>query len=505
MAQIPASEESIQKLYGNMGSNFLFFTPSLCSLVDIDERLEQVDETELADEDSINNLRLWKKLIRLNIASLIINLDISNFLRADFRSASTIEQRCNLKYVNVITIEGYKYFFGIKKDDKNNAVWLKFKNIAKQINDKDLNIDIINVETQSKEFRNKYAKSIDIDSRNFSIHYDKDPIKVYENIKQLNNEDIEARRASAFLAILESMSAMMDQYIKKNIASLKIFIKSTTPYDLSGKEIFNSFPDKDGKIFNNLDEKIMSLGKRLDQIVAQCKMPKIVQEKLNLDDTFTERLQPLVKSIHPGLHILFIYLDLASAMRAYFSSEYYFEKQLNLRRINIVVYEGFKHLYGYTDSDHVKSFWQQNISSVLKESTNTSLIDSLTKIERELKELAADKGINNMQQRECFVHYRYKDRDNTLTLFHALVETHPLFEMYKALKLIQILPELIKLNTGSIGVVYNSEHEKIKLSNNQTVAQIDAFLTVVEQANMDPESKQKMIDNINKIKSRLLL
>lgn len=503
MAQNPASKETVQQLYENMGSNFLLFTPSLCSLVDIDERLEQVDETEIVDKDSISKLRLWKKLIRLNIASMIINLDLSTFIRADFRSASPIEQRCNLKYVNVITIEGYKYFFGIKKDDEVNAVWLKFKDIAKLIDDKDLNIDIINVETQSDEFRKKYANSIDISSRNFSIHYDNDPMRVYEYFKQLDNEDIEIRRASAFLSILVSISAMVDHYIKENADHLKFFLKTTTPYNLSINEILNSFTDKDRKLFNNLDKEIMSFGKRLDHIVTQCNMPKIVQEKLHLDDAFTERLQPLIKSTHLSLHIFFIYLDLASAIRAYLSSEYYFEKQLNLRRISIVVYEGFKHIYGFSDCDYSNSFWQQNISSILKESTNTNLTDSLIKIESELKELASDKGINNMQLRECSVHYRYKDRDNTLLLFHALVETHPLIEMCKSLKLLNILPELIKLNTGSIGVVYNSEHEKIKITNNQTMAKIDSLLTIVEQANIAPESKQKTIDSMNNIK-RLL-
>ena len=76
--------------------------------------------------------------------------------------------------------------------------------------------------------------------------------------------------------------------------------------------------------------------------------------------------------------------------------------------------------------------------------------------------------------------------------------------MNKALKLLQILPELTKLNTGSIGVVYNSEHEKIKLSNNKTVTQIDNILTIIEQVNMDPELKQKSIENMDKIKSLLL-
>jgi len=496
MVQNPASKETIQKLYENMGSNFIVFVPQLCSSVSSLERLEQLDENECED---MNVLELWKMLLKIHLFSSLVNLDLSTFLRANFRSTSDTEKRCNLKYVNVVACESYNYLFGFG-NDKDSAIWQVFRILAAKINNDELIKDIDDLEQRAREFENIYAQREDRDKRNLSIHYDSDPLNVYNFLSQIRDENPEINRASAFLKILDDLSVFVNKYIQKFQIPL---ICSTNNYDIDIWEKINHFPDKNGKLFNNLDEKIASLGKQLDRTVAQCKRPKIVQEKLNLDDTFTERLQPLAKSIHPGLHIFFIYLDLASAIRAYLSSEYYFEKQLNLRRINIVVYEGFKHLYGYTDSDHLESFWQQNISSVLKESTNTSLTDSLTKIESELKKLAVDKGINNKQLRECSVHYRYKNRDNTIKLFHALVKANPLIEMNKALKLLKILPELTKLNTGSIGVVYNSEYEKIKFTNSQTMAQIDSLLTIIEQANIVPESKQKTIDSMNKIK-RLL-
>lgn len=496
MAQNPVSKEFIQKLYENMGRNYSFLVPQLCNCVSSLESLEQINEKEY---ENVNALSLRRMLLKLHLFSLLIDIDLSTFLRANIRSTSDIEKFCNLKYVNVITFEGYNYLFGLGKD-KDNAIWQIIKKLAAQINNDELIKDIDDLEQRAKEFENIFAQRKDRNKRNLSIHYDSNPLRVYNFLSRIS-EDTETKRASAFLKILDDLLIFVNKHTQKFQIPL---ICSTNNYDIDIWEKINHFIDENGKLFNILDEKIGSFGKQLNHIVEQCMMPKKIQEKLNLDESFTERLQPIIKSMNPGLHIFFIYLDLASAMRAYLSSEYYFEKQLNLRRINIVVYEGFKHLYGYTDSDHLKSFWQQNISSVLKKSKNTCLQVSLTKIESELKELAEDNGINNMQLRECSVHYRYKDRDNTLTLFHALVQTHPLVEMYRALKLIKILPELIKLNTGSIGVVYNSEHEKIKLSSNKTVVQIDAILTIIERANISPELKQESIDKINKIKNLLL-
>lgn len=496
MLQKPASKETIQKMYENMGSNFSSFVPQLCNCTSSLECLEQLNENESNYGDS---LFLRKLLLKLYVFSLTINLDLSTFLRANFRSTSNSEKRCNLKHVNVITIEGYSYLFGFGKD-KNNALWKIIKKLAEQINDEELIKDINDIEERAKEFENIYAQRVDRNNRNLSIHYDLDPIKVHNLLSQIS-EEYETIRAIGFLKILDDITLFINRHTRKYQIAL---VSSINYYDIDIWERINFFPDENNKIFNELDEKLVHFAEQLDSIVAKCKMPEVVQEKLQIDITFSERLQPLVESSYPGIHIIFIYLDLACAIRAYLSSEYYFEKQLNLRRINIIVYEGFKHLYGYTESDHLKSFWHRNITSILNESTNTNLLGSLAKIERELKELASDNGINNMQLRECTVHYRYKERDNVVTLFHALVKSNPLIEMNKSLKLLELLPKLLKLNTESVSFKYNLEQEKIKSSNNKTLAQIDNTLSMIEQIETDPEKKQEIINSINKVKNLLV-
>lgn len=459
MSQVSASKETIHKLHENMGNNFSYFVPLLCNCASSLESLEQKNENEF---ENGKNLSFWEMLLKLQLFSLIINLDLRTFLRADFRSASSSEKRCNLKYVNAITIEGYSYLFGFGKD-RENAFWKVVKKLAEQINDEELTKDINDIEQRAKKFENIYAQPEDRYKRNLSIHYDSDPIKVHNYLSQIS-EDKETIRTSAFLKILDDITIFINKYIQKFQIPL---ILSTNNYDIDIWEKINCFPDDDNKLFNELNEKLIHFAEQLDRVVAQCKIPKLLQEKFSLDNTLTERLQPLIDSTHPGIHILFIYLDLVCAIRAYLSSEFYFEKQLNLRRINVVVYEGFKHLYGYTDSDHLESFWQKNISSILKDSTNTNLLDSLTKIEMELKELATNNGINNKPLRECTVHYRYKDRDNIVTLFHALIKSNPLIEMNKSLKLLKLLPGLLKINTESVSFKYNLEQEKIRSSNSK--------------------------------------
>lgn len=499
--KISASKETLMKLNETMGNNFLLFMPMICNCVSSIENLEKFNTTQVNTETEGVMLKLWETLLRLQVFALITNLDLSTLLRANFRTELAPEKRCNIKYVNVITIEGYKYLFGYGKD-RENGIWAKFKVLAGQINDDELKSDIYSFEIFVEEFKSKYALSDDRNSRNFSIHYDQEPLKVYENLEKIEGEDYGAKRTASFLGILDKLSVFINKYVQKYNVSI---LAQANNRDLSFYEIINIFPDKENRVYNSLYNAIMSFSKCLDNIVSKCRAPEFVKNNFGLDESFLEPLQTLIKSISPGIHIHFIYLDLASAIRAYFSSEYYFEKQMNLRRINIIVYEGFKHIYGYTDGDHERSFWHNCIYSILEDSTDQNLKDSLTRIEVELKKLATNTDVNNERLRECSVHYRYKDRDNVIPLFHALIESNPMMEMNKALMLLKILPTLIESNTNSMSVVYDNINEKIQLSNKGMIEKLDNILALIENSTATSEQKHNFTEMTSKIKGILLL
>ncbi len=490
MSQKTASIESINLLYTNMGKNFSMFTPMLCSFVSSYEQLE----LEAHNESQTEQLDLYRELIKINIASMVINMDLSTFLRADFRSVSTTEKRCNLKYINVITCEGFNYFFG-KKDDDANAIWLKFRDIATLADDKELNNDILNVTTCANEFKRSYFQSEDINSRNLSVHYDKNPISVYDDIVKLS-EDEEVKRASAFLAILESLSLLTSNYFRRNTNTSSALSKSQQIYDLSIREIINSFQDKNDKLSVMLNDTIINFGGRLDGLIQSCNKPKLVANKLSLNDDFTKKFKPIIESIYPGLHLHFIYLDLACAMKAYLKSEYYFEKQMNLRRIRIVLYEGFKKIYGFTSAQESNSFWKKYIYSILHNSTESTTINKLTTIEDELNKLREYRDFNDYKKREYSIHYRYKEEDNIISIFHQLIDSNAILEMDKALKLLRLLPTIIELNDASLQIVNKNESDKVYIENSQTLTKIDSIISMIEASNADNEMKKEIIGKI---------
>jgi hypothetical protein len=67
MSQKPASKETIQKLYENMGINFPSFVPQLCNCNNSLESLEPLNE-EGSENPEV--LRLWKLLLKLHQFSL---------------------------------------------------------------------------------------------------------------------------------------------------------------------------------------------------------------------------------------------------------------------------------------------------------------------------------------------------------------------------------------------------------------------------------------------------
>jgi hypothetical protein len=499
MDKKPASAESIKILCANMGKNFDLFTPLLCSFVDLYERLVSIDKTNVNEEYQLNCVTICEELIKLKIASMIIVMDLSTFLRANFISDSPTEKRCNLKYINIITYEGFNYFF-CSEDDTENSLWSNLKKVALQLDDKELNIDILKATSCAEEFKNKYINYSDIRSRNLSVHYDKDPIIVYENIIQLD-EDYEVRRACSFFAIIKSLAYLISKHIDKYLGVLSKHLTTLQPYDLSIHEIVNSFEDASGNLFTTLNDKINYFGESLDKIIYSCNKPKLLIDKLKLDEQSADILKPVIKSFYPGIHLHFIYLDLACAIRAYLKSEYYLEKQMNLRRIRIVLYEGFKKIYGFTDSQESNSFWRADIYKTLKNSSVITITEKLSTVEDCLNHLREYRDFKDIKKREYSVHYRYKENDNIIPIFHLIIDNNPLLEIEKAIRLINILPSIIELNKISIEVIHRHQNEMISIDNRKTLDKIDKIISIIENSNVDEELKQTTIEQMKHIKS----
>lgn len=489
MKNNPASEENTNSLYDSMGINSELNFPSLCHCIDIIKQLR----TQVSQNNSNYNAELLLSMLELKAFVITVQLDVITFMRASFRAKHPCEKRIHLKYVCVAILEGCKYLHGFGKDTKH-AKLFKLERIALANNDNELKADILILCNSLDVFLKQYNSPNDKTNRDLALHYDQDPLKVYDFLEQISQQT-ETDRFSKFFHTLNSALLIAGKYIEKHESIVPDkTIDSNVNIDIY-KQI-NIFPDKDSRIYSGTEEIIDSYSNRLDSMVRNCRLPAKICEKmgeksLTGPDAILKFCQPLIKEIYPVIHTHYIYLDLACAFRAYFSSESFVERQLNLRRITVVLYDGFARIYGCNSGQQEQSFWK-SIYSNLQNNENIETAALLNKTQNILDDLSKDQSINNSTLRECFIHYRKGNVDNVIKLHEETVKAFPMFEMVKALKLLNILPDIIKLNTVSLAAVNRDINKGLEKTRNETMGKFNSVLDMIS----DPDTKKKFKDNI---------
>lgn len=492
-----ASKEQLNTIYKSMGDNISSMYPSLLSSIKLYKELNAINE------DS-NRKNIWIDLVRIYYFVLFCHLDIVTTLRAEFRAITIWEKRIHLKYLNVIVTEMIKAMFGFS-DDKQ-CLWKRFNNDAGALlNEKDK----VKIEELITKFKETYCNSDSKDCRNYAIHYDDDPLKVYSYLCNLS-EEAETEKVSKFLAILHELLLIINKLSYEQQLPL-CYLQVT---DNSFWERLNVFPDKNHALLSRTRNSVVSYWNTLDSIVKSYNLPNIVEQQFEIEG-MSSQLQPLRETIHPGLHLLYIYIDICCAVIAYLSSEHYIERQLNLRHLNVIVYEGFKKLYGFPNSKNNQkeigkndnlhfSFWKDILYPCLMSSHNDCLKNKAQEIDSQLQIIADDSTINDDDLRQMSVHIREKRNKDYIPRFtDKLIKMSPFLEMNKALKLLRLLPDIMKLNKEVTNIKYSDikvlQDRKTESMRNQLEGMRDLIL----QSCKDKSVQESINESTNKLLSLL--
>lgn len=492
MVKSPASEDTINHLCKIMGDNFEILFHSLCINVDAIKQLKV--------RFLLNNIDYCAKLLltMLEIKAFIatVQLDLVAFLRADFRAKHPFEKRINLKYVNVAILEGCKYIQGFGKDSKHGKL-SELQKIGQLNDDRELCMDVLLLKNSLDDFLKLYNNLHDKTNRDLALHYDQNPMKVYEFLEQIS-EEAETDRVNKWFDVLNVLSQTADKYIKKYKSILPQNLGSSIA-DIDIYKLINNFSDEDNKIYNSAKEGINTYSKHLDSIIRSCRLSSITDKVKDLElpidvSSISQFCQPLIQDIYPVIHIHYIYLDLACALKAFLISESFVERQLNLRRITVILYDGFARIYGYNDEQQNQSFWKA-ICLNLQHSEDIKTQALLIQTQTILDDLSRDKSINNPNLRECFIHYRKDNVDNVIKLYDETIKAFPIEEMTKSVKLLHVLPNIINLNSISLSVVNRNLMQSFEKKQNDTKDKLYSILDMIQE----PELKQKFkSDVINK-------
>lgn len=470
----PASQESIQRLCEDMSKTIPSSFNLLHDTLYTYGKLEQIAEK---NKDRPHSIDAYKNLLELHAYLLYGNIVLSVFLLSYWRSTSSVEKRFNLKYIVFLTTELYKAINGKK------GIWKKLQDAFTSDTVKSY---IEDIECKLDKFSRNYCTINDKEHRNLAVHYDKNPIKVYDFLDTLD-EDYEVNRASAFLEITNAYSNLV---IRLSFMIIEPDDNANERFTIKNETIFG---DASGKVYLSLGDKIISMAQRLNKIQRLYSLPKTVESRWNISGV-SEKMSGFLNSVHLGTHIHLLYLDVAVAIRAYLSSDSSIEKAIHLARLNLITYEGVRKIYT-KDTD---SFWQKCIVDSI------SSKDSVAQREvNEIESLLSDASENGIlfdaEFRHNYAHIR-KGRINRLPfLLERLQQLDAFAELKRPLMLLRVLPRIMQLHKTALITIIGAEiNAKLKAQQDKT---IQDFEVLINKIPLNDRQKTEVLKAIEPIKT----
>lgn len=266
------------------------------------------------------------------------------------------------------------------------------------------------------------------------------------------------------------------------------------------------------KLLDSAELGIEHVSKSVDEVRCFIKEVKLItdfiaESEFNIEDKIFDNIEKLLEY---RLIIGLIYLDLASAMRAYLNSKYTYEKLHSIRQIIVTINEGYKQIYNFIkineSEDTVtkyrkKSYWYEDIRVII----NESIIELKPKYDSLTKKLDEyfDKNFEAIkEQRNLSVHY-----DRKASKVYDMIVSLDVEDIFKKLSpFLAIIIEMFRFTEkmASISQV-NEKQRNIEMHNKFESIFLD-IENKIKNANPDvnPDVLSKLKELTSKIKNDFL-
>jgi hypothetical protein len=220
-------------------------------------------------------------------------------------------------------------------------------------------------------------------------------------------------------------------------------------------------------------------------------MQQLVVEEQEKDKASLETILltlPILK-VHSFIDILII--DLASAKKAFFLAEYPIEKNVFLKRINAIIYEGFKKLYGLNNNDN--TYWNSYILQVenkIKSNASENLSNQLNLKLNMLRPTIKDLG----KQRHLSIHLD----EGVEEIYEMLVNLKPEAEFQKQEDFFKTIMQMLIQSIEILKFIEKQSEEKSKKSRFVTIQKAKNILELLANS-PDFPGKEKTIKLIQQI------
>lgn len=474
------SKEGRNALYVNMGNvineSFPILHKQLCMLAKL--------QAFLAENNDVSLINL-KNIIELHSSILYVIIEVAVALRSDIRSEIIIERKVNLKYLVFITSEFYKATL-----EKSNSLLDKVSSYLTS-----LHIDIIDEKiSEIKNCLNKYEQdyfSKDKNNRDISVHYDLDLKELYEYISSIS-EEVEAQRLCDFLAIVQPLNNLLTQYM--SFIDANEFTNNEVPN--TGETIFNKclLNALEKRVYFEIGSTIQNLAAYLNNNMHTYCILDNLPEKLSsiLGEDAIESLKEKREYMKLTILLNYIYIDLGVAIRGVISSEYFIERRINLIRLNLIIYEGYKKIYIQRVKNKMP-LWNLYIYECLLSCDKMAIQQELEEVDKILSLFDSDSKIKDIRNK--YVHLREKKIFNLPELWRILLNSSLYKELNKSLTFLQLLPRIIRLNCEAMNFMAENESHK---TSQKLLEPYNQIKNKVLESNISQEKKEqflKMLDD----------
>lgn len=167
--------------------------------------LEGIDSKSQKDPATI----VVQSTIEATMMIEYIALDLYAAYRQYLSATTDYEERQAMTKANIVMSEGYKKLYGFTEDKQKESFW--GKQIKKAVDENPSHRqDYDEITLQLREF---VPPNLDKDMRDYAVHYDRDPRKVYRMLSSINAEEV-LQRVIKFLSVLERVAKLTFDLLK---------------------------------------------------------------------------------------------------------------------------------------------------------------------------------------------------------------------------------------------------------------------------------------------------
>lgn len=235
-----------------------------------------------------------------------------------------------------------------------------------------------------------------------------------------------------------------------------------------------------------LEKRILTYSDQLDYFIRLQKIPEILKVKFkDISEEYLIHINQIIEITKTNIQLIFLYIDLASATRAFLSSEYIIERQLSLKQINIITYEGFNKLYGINDNKK-ETFLEKYLQPIISMSKDSKIISEFCQLKQELNVFEIETK-KMKEKRHVSVHY-YEGIEN---VYDMLQHFNPFIEFYRSVNFLNLLTKILNISYKCLAVIDLHQNAFFKEKTAKTTESIDQIISLLEK---QPKSTQ--IENI---------